>query len=120
VRSMHFAGGHVFTYSPRPGTAAARMPDQIPFETRKERTARMRHALAEAERVYRSGFIGAVLPVLWESAARLGPNGWEMSGLTGNYLRVNAAAPLSLWNQITLVRLTGLAEQHLQGSILSD
>lgn len=120
VRAMHFAGGHVFTYSPRPGTAAARMPDQIPFETRKERNARMRQALAEAEHVYRSGFIGAVLPVLWESAARLGPNGWEMSGLTGNYLRVNAATPIALWNQITPVRLTSLAEQHLQGSILFD
>jgi threonylcarbamoyladenosine tRNA methylthiotransferase MtaB len=119
VRSMRFAGGHVFTYSPRPGTAAARMSDQIPFETRKERNAQMRHALAEAERAYQTGFIGAVLPVLWESAARLGPNGWEMSGLSGNYLRVNAAAPRALWNQITPVRVTGLAEQHLQGSILS-
>jgi threonylcarbamoyladenosine tRNA methylthiotransferase MtaB len=119
VRSMRFAGGHVFTYSPRPGTAAARMSNQIPFETRKERNAQMRHALAEAERAYQTGFIGAVLPVLWESAARLGPNGWEMSGLSGNYLRVNAAAPRALWNQITPVRVTGLAEQHLQGSILS-
>lgn len=119
VRSMLFAGGHVFTYSPRPGTAAARMSDQIPFETRKERNAQMRHVLAEAERAYQTGFIGAVLPVLWESAARLGPNGWEMSGLSGNYLRVNAAAPRALWNQITPVRVTGLAEQHLQGSILS-
>ncbi len=119
VRSMRFAGGHVFTYSPRPGTAAARMSDQIPFETRKERNAQMRHALAEAERAYQTGFIGAVLPVLWESAARLGPNGWEMSGLSGNYLRVNATAPRALWNQITPVRVTGLAEQHLQGSILS-
>jgi hypothetical protein len=42
-----------------------------------------------------------------------------MSGLSGNYLRVNAAAPRALWNQITPVRVTGLAEQHLQGSILS-
>ncbi len=30
VRQMHFAGGHVFTYSARPGTAAARLPDQVP------------------------------------------------------------------------------------------
>ncbi|MDI6695812.1 MAG: MiaB/RimO family radical SAM methylthiotransferase [Anaerolineales bacterium] len=119
VRSMRFAGGHVFTYSLRPGTAAARMSNQIPFETRKERNAQMRHALAEAERAYQTGFIGAVLPVLWESAARLGPNGWEMSGLSGNYLRVNATAPRALWNQITPVRVTGLAEQQLQGSILS-
>jgi hypothetical protein len=42
-----------------------------------------------------------------------------MSGLTGNYLRVNAYAPHALWNQITPVRLTAQAETHLLGSILA-
>ncbi|HES58098.1 MAG TPA: MiaB/RimO family radical SAM methylthiotransferase, partial [Firmicutes bacterium] len=46
VRAMNFAGGHVFTYSARPGTAAARMPDQVPHPQRKTRNARLRAVLA--------------------------------------------------------------------------
>ncbi len=47
VRSMRFAGGHVFTFSPRPGTAAARYQDQVPMAVRKERNALLRSVLAE-------------------------------------------------------------------------
>jgi threonylcarbamoyladenosine tRNA methylthiotransferase MtaB len=118
VQSLGLAGGHVFTYSARPGTAAARMPDQVPLALRKERNARMRAVFAQAAQAYQSGFVGRVLPVLWETASSLGPQGWEMSGLTGNYLRVNAYAPRGLWNQITPVRLTGQSETHLHGTIL--
>jgi threonylcarbamoyladenosine tRNA methylthiotransferase MtaB len=118
VQSLDLAGGHVFTYSARPGTAAARMPDQVPLALRKERNARMRAVFAQAAQAYQSGFVGRVLPVLWETAASLGPQGWEMSGLTGNYLRVNAYAPHGLWNQITPVRLTAQTETHLRGTIL--
>ena len=42
-----------------------------------------------------------------------------MSGLTGNYLRVSAYAPLGLWNQITPVRLTAQSDTHLSGDIVS-
>jgi threonylcarbamoyladenosine tRNA methylthiotransferase MtaB len=117
VQDMHFAGGHVFTYSARPGTAAARMTGQVPHEVRKERSARLRQALADSAADYQARFVGQVLPVLWESAAALGPQGWQMSGLTGNYLRVNALAPWRLWNQITPVRLDEWTPQGLAGSI---
>jgi hypothetical protein len=40
-----------------------------------------------------------------------------MSGLTDNYLRVNARAPRSLWNQITPVRLTGINGDAMHGEI---
>ena len=117
VRRMQFADGHVFTFSARPGTAAAEMPDQVPFAVRKVRNARMRSALDESAQRYQASFVGQELPVLWESAAALGPEGWEMSGLTGNYLRVSARAPRHLWNQITPVRLTGISAHGLQGQV---
>jgi threonylcarbamoyladenosine tRNA methylthiotransferase MtaB len=117
VRQMQFAGGHAFTYSARPGTAAARMPDQVPVPRRKERNARMREAFAQGAQAYQSRFLGQVLPVLWESATGLGPEGWHLSGLTDNYLRVNALAPRRLWNQITPVRLTGIQGEALSGRI---
>jgi threonylcarbamoyladenosine tRNA methylthiotransferase MtaB len=117
VQEMRFAGGHVFTYSPRSGTAAARMPDQVPPPVRKERSARMREVIAQSGRLYQQRFIDSVLPVLWESATALGPEGWELSGLTDNYLRVSATAPRHLWNRITPVRLAGLHKGELFGHI---
>jgi threonylcarbamoyladenosine tRNA methylthiotransferase MtaB len=117
VRQMHFAGGHVFTYSARPGTAAARMPGQVEHPVRKERNARMRHVFGESASEYQQRFLGSILPVLWESAAALGPQGWRMSGLTDNYLRVTAHADQHLWNRITPVRLTALDNQGIMGSV---
>ncbi|MEW5869710.1 MAG: MiaB/RimO family radical SAM methylthiotransferase [Chloroflexota bacterium] len=121
VQEIGFADGHVFTYSPRPGTAAARLPEQVPPPVRKQRSAELRAALAAAGQAYRASFVGQVLPVLWETATPLGPhNGagdWEMSGLTDNYLRVHARAPRRLWNQVTPVCLTGLENGHFLGDI---
>ena len=42
IRSIPFAGGHVFPYSPRPGTPAARMKDQVPKAIQKERAKVLR------------------------------------------------------------------------------
>jgi threonylcarbamoyladenosine tRNA methylthiotransferase MtaB len=117
IKELQFSDGHVFTYSARPGTAAARMPGQVAFAERKERNARARELIAQSAQEYRSGFIGQVLPVLWESATALEPEGWKLSGLTSNYLRVSAHAPQRLWNQITPVRLLGLAGGNLFGQI---
>lgn len=117
VRRMNFAGGHVFTYSARPGTAAAKMPDQVPHAIRKERNAAMRTIFEQSAANYRSRFVGGSLSVLWESASPLDPELWQMSGLSDNYLRVMAQAPQQLWNQISPVRLTGIAEGGLVGKI---
>ena len=119
VRQIGFAGGHVFSYSARPATPAARMHSQVPHELRKERSQRMRSVLAEATTSYQSSFLGAVLPVLWESTTALGPHGWRLSGLTDNYLRVTASAPRQMWNQITPVRLSALEGDGLRGQIES-
>lgn len=118
VRQMAFADGHVFTYSARPGTAAAKMPDQVPHSVRKFRNAQLRAALAESAAAYRARFVDHILPVLWENATSLSSGGWKLSGLTGNYLRVHACGSQHLWNQITPVRLTGLAANGLEGEII--
>lgn len=117
VRYAGFSAGHVFTYSARPGTAAARMSDQVPFQLRKERNARMRKVLEESAVTYQERFLGETLPVLWESATSLGPQGWQMSGLSDNYLRIHALAPQQLWNRITPVHLTGQQGCILQGNV---
>jgi len=119
VRAMDFAGGHVFTYSERPGTAAARMPNPVPHAVRKERNARMRAVLEEGARRYRRRFVGRTLQVLWESTTTLGPGGWTLVGMTDNYLRVRAVAPKNLWNRLTPVRLERVQGEVLEGHLLN-
>jgi threonylcarbamoyladenosine tRNA methylthiotransferase MtaB len=120
VKAMQFAAGHVFTYSERPGTAAVRLPGSVPHPVRKQRSAQMRLALAESAAKFRERFIGSTLPVLWESARDLGPQGWELSGLTDNYIRVTAHSPEPLWNHISQVTLTGPSEDGLQGQLTNS
>jgi len=118
IQQVQFAGGHVFTYSARQGTAAARMPHQTPAPVRKERNALLRSIFSEAAQAYGQTFLGKTLTVLWESATALGPQGWDLSGLTDNYLRVSAQAPERLWNTITPVQLTALRGEAFSGRVV--
>lgn len=117
VESMNFAGGHVFTYSNRPGTAAAKMPAQVPRSIKKERNTRVRQVLADSAKLFQSQFIGKEMGVLWENAKPGSNSGWELSGLTDNYLRIGATFEQRLWNQITPVYLTALTDRGLNGEI---
>jgi len=119
VGEMAFARGHVFTYSERPGTAAAEMPRQVPYPTRKVRNAQMREVLSQTGRAYQDRFLGHHRPVLWERADRLDTVvGWRVTGLTDNYLRIFATTPKDLGNQITLVKLTGFNGRGMVGQII--
>ena len=115
VESMQFANGHVFTFSPRPGTAATRMPDHVPFSIRKARNTRLRTLLTEAAISFRKRYVGQTLPVLWEHTNIFSAGNWHLSGLTDNYIRVNAAVPERLWNTITSVKVTGTTRDGLCG-----
>lgn len=120
VEEMNFAGGHVFTYSPRPGTGAAKMKGQVRPELRKSRNRILREALDKAERSYSQKFVGQTLSVLWESTSEMGEWGWQMEGLTENYLRVKAFAPSPRWNQIDDVHLVGDQNSVLTGEIVVE
>jgi len=117
VKEMNFAGGHGFTYSPRPGTGAARMKDQVRPEVGKERNAIYRATFEGSAKTYRQKFIGKTLPVLWESTTQLDEHGWQMGGLTGNYLRVRAMTPAPRWNEMDQVELIEDTPGVVQGVI---
>jgi threonylcarbamoyladenosine tRNA methylthiotransferase MtaB len=120
IQQMSFAGGHVFTYSARQGTAAARMPDQVPHPIRKDRNARLHAIFAKSAHQYQERFLGKDLDVLWESVTELGSGQWHMSGLTDNYLRINARAPQFLWNQITPVHLLRSLDGEIEGRLVGN
>lgn len=113
VKEMEFSGGHVFRYSARPGTAAARLPGRVHGSVAKERARMMRSVLDETEQRYAQGFIGTNLKALWETAESK-DNNWLMRGLTDNYIQVTALAKTDRSNHIDTVRI-----ESIDGIILS-
>jgi len=109
VREMAFAGAHIFTFSPRPGTRAATMPDQIDASTKRARHAAMRAVTTASATAYRTAMIGESLPVLWEQAR---PDG-TATGLTDTYLRGYAPPGSVEVNSIGPARLCFLYEDGL-------
>lgn len=117
IQSMDFARLHVFPYSSRPGTAAARMGSHVTKAVIDERKARLlAHSDAQWE-AFQAGQVGRTYDVLWESARGATPDGFVWSGLTSNYLRVIAITPDQIANTITPARLTALGEDGLLADI---
>jgi len=100
ARQLGFARIHVFTYSPRPGTQAALMPDQVGDKLKRERSRRMLALARTSVRKFRQKFLGKTLMVLWEKETC---GVW--SGLTDNYIRVFTKSNKDLTNQLLPVRL---------------
>ena len=80
---------HVFPYSLRPNTSAARMPGHLGHEIVKERAARLRALSEKLAPQYAAKFIGKTVDVLWEKD--VDAQG-RRSGLTRNYLNVLSAS----------------------------
>ncbi|MBI3166833.1 MAG: tRNA (N(6)-L-threonylcarbamoyladenosine(37)-C(2))-methylthiotransferase MtaB [Chloroflexi bacterium] len=119
INEMQFSGGHVFSYSLRPGTGAARMKGQVKPELRKRRNHILQETIEESASSYREKFIGQTMSVLWESTTEYGEYGWRMEGWTGNYLRVSAIAPSPRWNEVNEVVLERMDGEKIVGAILS-
>ena len=117
VKAMHFAGGHVFNFSVRPGTAAEKMPNSVPTKLRKERSWIMRQVVEESRVAYQSQFADRVQGVLWEKARRI-DGVWRLEGLTDNYLRVEAEGNKNLRNTLSKVKLLNLSGKIINGEIV--
>ena len=91
---LQFAKAHIFRFSPRQGTAAARMQGQVKEEIKKARSERLL-ALNDLDvRRFRQQFLGETAQVLLESYKH---GRWE--GLTDNYLRVEVDGLADTTNQ---------------------
>jgi threonylcarbamoyladenosine tRNA methylthiotransferase MtaB len=103
IQEIGFAGGHVFTYSPRPGTAAYKMENQVPIQIAKERNAFLRKIFHQKGIDFRQRFIGKSGKVLWETSEEMPDGPFRLSGLTDNYIRVFATSKENLWNELSSV-----------------
>jgi threonylcarbamoyladenosine tRNA methylthiotransferase MtaB len=117
VEQMSFARAHVFPFSPRAGTAAAKLGDPVPQNLIRERSERMRKTVGISTRAFQGRFIGECLPVLWEG--RIARTGADVlnQGYSDNYIRVEAIASTPLHNTITPVRLLHAGECGLVGVV---
>jgi threonylcarbamoyladenosine tRNA methylthiotransferase MtaB len=119
ARRVGFAHIHVFAYSARAGTAAARFDGQVPAAERIRRSRVLDALSSELGRNARAAFLDEQRPVLWESSTASGSGMQLWSGLTDNYLRVVAESPAEadLRNRINAVRLERLEGEDLWGRI---
>src|SRR6266568_936597 len=116
--ALQFAKMHVFRFSPRQGTAAARMRGQIRDEVKKARSERLLTLNEIDNRRFREQFLGQTVQVLIESYKH---GYWE--GLTDNYLRVELDGLPDTQShnwQHTLVnaRLVDLVEDGIRGIMI--
>jgi len=111
-REMRFARIHVFPYSPRPGTTAATMPEQVPEKVKKQRSQQMLTLAAESTQDFLQQYPGKIMEALWEQKA-----GGVWSGLTGNYIRVYTKSRGDLANQLTSVRLVKPYRDGIWGEV---
>jgi threonylcarbamoyladenosine tRNA methylthiotransferase MtaB len=109
IAAMPFTYLHVFTYSERPGTPAAEEAVQVPLALRKERNRVLRELAAASNLGFRQRMVGRTL-----SAVTLAESG---IALTGNYLKVELAAPRQP-NALIDVRIAGVTAAGLrEGSL---
>ena len=96
VAETGFANVHVFTYSPRPGTLAAKMPGRPSPDTVKRRSAELRKLADASAASFVRGQIGQTLPVIFERVENGFARGWS-----DNYIEVTVPA-----DGVTLGRIT--------------
>lgn len=119
IKEMNFSGGHIFTFSPRPGTPAEKFQGRINPSLMKDRSRMMRQILALSAKVYQEKFISRKLRVLWEKAV---PDemGYQLSGLSENYLHVTSVSMENLYNQIGTVIPQLSNGEMLRGAIVNE
>lgn len=120
VEQMKFAGGHVFNYSARPQTAAAKLTQITSNAERKNRSLEMRSVLLKSGSEYQQRFLNKTLSVLWEGNWVKDGDRYRMEGLTDNYLKVRAMANANLWNELSQVRIEKAENEYLSGSIVES
>jgi threonylcarbamoyladenosine tRNA methylthiotransferase MtaB len=102
IREIRFDGMHVFRYSQRSGTRAARMPDQVPDEVKAERSRLLREEAAAGVARLINRHVDRVGLVAWESET---DGIWR--GLTDTNVRVYGPDTLVRPRALSSVRLTG-------------
>ena len=113
IQKCAFSAMHIFPYSKRPGTPAAKLPGQVLNAVKEERAHRAAQIARTMQDAYLDSWVGETVPVLFEE---------ERDGLwrghTTRYCEVTVQSAQPLHNQLRQVRLTGRDGGALQGVLV--
>lgn len=104
---------HVFSFSPRKGTRAAKLPERVAPETVKTRSQILRDLSKEKRRAFYAQAVGKRVAVLFERRNKAG----MFTGYTGNYMKVGVETRTELANRICDVTIVEAHEKLVVGRI---
>jgi tRNA-2-methylthio-N6-dimethylallyladenosine synthase len=113
VEQVGFDGAFTFVYSPRSGTEAAAMSDQVPDEVKHERIERLVDVVKRVAAERNARRVGLVEEVLVEGTSRTDPS--LLRGRTRRNVTVNFSGSAS-GGELVPVRITSSTSQTLRGS----
>jgi len=118
IERLPFTYLHVFTYSSRPGTPSAEMPDQVPVQVARERNRILRELAARKKRAFMESFIGREV----EAITLTHFDGEYTEALTDNYvkLRVRGQQEANQRMRVAIVAVGSDAWVGLEGSQLAS
>jgi len=103
LESIPFTYLHVFSFSPRPGTAAADLPGRVPHQETRARSRRLRQLAGDRQSAFAESLAGQRADVLIEH--RRAPDSGLLMGLTDNYVRLTVKGPDSWMGRVIQCRL---------------
>ncbi|MBO10246.1 MAG: tRNA (N(6)-L-threonylcarbamoyladenosine(37)-C(2))-methylthiotransferase MtaB [Planctomycetaceae bacterium] len=113
-RQVGFSKIHIFPFSPRAGTPAAELPDQVPATVRKDRVHRLDSVQQQLASQYYSGLIGDKLEVLVERSAKDRPG--HVRGTDRRYVPVTLPGDQDEIGQLVEVRAVSQDETGVEGT----
>jgi tRNA-2-methylthio-N6-dimethylallyladenosine synthase len=114
VAGVQFAQAYSFKYSPRPGTPAANMADQVPDHVKTERLHRLQALLERQQARFNAACVGRTIPVLFE---RPGRRAGQLVGRSPYLQPVHAEATRDLLGRIMPVEISAAGPNSLSGVI---
>jgi tRNA-2-methylthio-N6-dimethylallyladenosine synthase len=116
VKSIQFAQAYSFKFSPRPGTPAAAMDDQVPEEVKSSRLQELQAVLNEQQAAFNASCVGRKLEVLFE---RPGRRSGQLVGRSPYLQAVHADGPESLIGNIIEVEIISAGPNSLEADIVN-
>jgi tRNA-2-methylthio-N6-dimethylallyladenosine synthase len=117
IEDVGFDHSFSFIYSPRPGTPAAELPDDVPLQVKKQRLARLQRRISEMAAAISADMVGNIERILVEKPSRKRAD--QLSGRTGNNRVVNFDADPALIGQFVDVRITEALPNSLRGELVA-
>ncbi|MEX2461757.1 MAG: tRNA (N(6)-L-threonylcarbamoyladenosine(37)-C(2))-methylthiotransferase MtaB [Paenibacillaceae bacterium] len=118
MERMRFAEMHVFPYSKRTGTPAARMEDQIDEDVKNQRVHELILLSEQMQLTYALPFIGEVLEVIPEKPSKEMFSQGLMAGFSDNYLQVIFSGTEDMVGQIIKVKITEAGAKACKGEFV--